>query len=76
MSFNISDILSKKITLIIIAAIIGVVVLLYKFNMLGILLPKKTTIEAKDQNNSEIKIYDEVVPSDTLQFDTDSVPTN
>lgn len=71
---NLIDLFSKKIALIIIASVIGIVVLFYKFNMLGILFPKKTTIEAIDQNNKDIKIYDEItIDLDSIAISKDSI---
>lgn len=70
---NIGDLLSKKVVQILLALFIGGVLLVYKFNLLDVILPEKTTIIAIDQNNKDIKIYDDTLTSksqvDTLTID-------
>ena len=70
---NIGDLLSKKVVQILLALFIGGVLLVYKFNLLDVILPEKTTIIAIDQNNKDIKIYDDTLTNksqvDTLTID-------
>lgn len=73
---NIGDLLSKKWVQILIALFIGAVVLLYKFNILDVLLPKKTTIVAIDQNNSDVKIYEDTLDNKTYLVGDSIVSTD
>ena len=57
---DIKSILSKKISLVIIALLIGAAAIAYNLRGKN-LLPQKTTIKAPDQNNGGLKIYDDTV---------------
>lgn len=73
---NIGDLLSKKIVQILIALLIGATILIYRFDLMEVILPKKTTIKAIDQNNSDIKIYDDTIVNEALVDSLAAVDNN
>jgi len=57
---DIRSILSKKISLIAIALLIGAAAIAYNLKGKNV-IPRKTTVQAKDQNNNGLKIYDDTI---------------
>lgn len=57
---DIKNILSKKMSLVIIALLIGAAAIAYNLRGKN-LLPQKTTIKAIDQDNDDLKIYDDTI---------------
>ncbi len=75
---EIRNILSKKISLCIIALLIGVVAIVYNLKGKNV-FPSKSTIKTKNQNNNGLKIYDDTISitKDTLieeDFPTKKLP--
>ncbi|WP_101689596.1 hypothetical protein [Dysgonomonas massiliensis] len=63
---NIGDLLSNKIVQILIALFIGISLLVYKYDLLKVIWPEKSNIVAIDQNNKDIKIYDDTLTNKSL----------
>lgn len=66
MYMNIGDLLSNKIVQILIALFIGISLLVYKYDLLEVIWPEKSNIVAIDQNNKDIKIYDDTLTNKSL----------
>ncbi len=58
---DIKSILSKNLSLAIIAILIGLAAIAYHLKGHNVFFTPKTTIEAKDQDNSGLKIYEDTI---------------
>ena len=56
----------NKIVQILIALFIGISLLVYKYDLLKVIWPEKSNIVAIDQNNKDIKIYDDTLTNKSL----------